>query len=169
MKTLPNGVTVFNATPHVIVFWDPDWDVPIEVETDTVINAHPVEKIVARDENTTFVHTYFVGSPKGEARAIQALRDGADVVIGSIVAAQAYPGLVVGMTPAQGYERVGFVDPLLAQCLKAFHKIEHNLPGTAAAFNYKSLINKLHKKISQPSKRMNPNKFTTFEIIEVFE
>lgn len=167
MKTLPNGVTVFNATPHVIAFWEPDWNAPIEVETDVVINAHPVEKIVARDGNTTFVHTTFVGSPKGEARAIQALRDGADVVIGSIVAAQAYPGLVVGMTPAQGYERVGFVDPLLRECLSALEITGCDIQGIKTIFA--DLIDRLTEKVNQPSKRMNPNKFTTFEIIEVFE
>jgi hypothetical protein len=39
MKTLPNGLTVFNATPHSIRFWDQTWEAPVEVEPDEVINA----------------------------------------------------------------------------------------------------------------------------------
>ena len=167
MKTLPNEVTVFNATPHTITFWDPDWDAPVEVETDEVINAYPVEETFAVDGDITFVHTSFVGSPQGGTTARQALKDGADVVIGSIIAAKAYPGLVDAMTPAPGYERVGFADPLLAQCLKALREIEYNMPSVG--LNYESLIHQLQEKTTQPSKRMDPFKFTTFEATEVFD
>lgn len=161
MKTLPNGVTVFNATPHTITFWSPDWDAPVEVETDKVISASPVEKIVGKDGVIIFVHTDFVGNPQGGATARQALRDGADVVIGSIIAAQAYPGLVEAMTPAPGYERVEFVDPILKECLDAFCEIEDEDPSIG--LNYEDLLLRLCQKIEQPSKQMNPSKFTTFE------
>jgi len=39
MKTLPNGLTIFNATPHTIRFWDESWDEPIEADVDVVVNA----------------------------------------------------------------------------------------------------------------------------------
>jgi len=161
MKTLANGVRVFNATPHPIRFWEPEWvetwdfvsqeaaeafvkdrlggmehelvlhddgsaTVVVQGEVvfpDEPINARPVEEVVSEEGGVTFVRTRFVGSEKGEAVARQALQDGADVVVGSIVAAQAYPGLVVGMTPAAGFERV-----------------------------------------PPAKKRMNPRKFVTFEV-----
>lgn len=75
MKTLPNGVTVFNGAPHQITFWKPGWKDVVNVESDG-------DKIVA-----------------------EAL-DEADVIVGSIIAAQAYPGVVFGGVAAPGYERV---------------------------------------------------------------
>ena len=106
MKELPNGVKVFNATPHVIRFWDPGWAEPVEVEPDEVINARISEEVVESRENVVFVRTRFTGTEQGAAVAAGALERGADVVIGSIVAAQAYHGRVVGMVPAEGFERV---------------------------------------------------------------
>ena len=115
MKTLPNGVKVFNGTPHSIRFWNPDWDAPVEVEPDGRIDARPEEEYVSRMEGTGtpllmdgvfFVRTKFVGTDKGREIVARAYARGADVVVGSIIAAQAYPGQVVAMTPAPGYERV---------------------------------------------------------------
>lgn len=116
MKTLPNGITVFNATPHVLRFWKEEWDKPVEVETDEVISAKAVVKPfdwLSNDHNAfveqrpeMFVSTNFVGTDEGVEILQRAFDDGADVVVGSIVAAQAYPGLVVSMMTAPGYERV---------------------------------------------------------------
>lgn len=124
MKTLPNGLTVFNATPHPITFWQEGWEEPVTVEPDEVINARPVEEFVARravkrpvpvqtEDGERLVRasyalfrTRFVGDERGEEIARRALEAGADVVVGSIIAAQAYPGLVVAMVPAPGFERV---------------------------------------------------------------
>ena len=109
MKTLPNGLTIFNATPHAIRFWDPSWLEPIEVEPDEVINAAPVERPGDSPPKARklaeFVRTVFVGSPKGR-EVLSHARLWADVVVGSIIAAQAYPGEVVAMVPCEGYERV---------------------------------------------------------------
>ena len=114
MKELPNGLTVFNATPHAIRFWREDWDEPVEVNPDEKVDAHPMELRVARPrtvsdnigyQEITFVNTKFVNTPLGLKIVEQAIAGGADLIIGSIIAAQAYPGLVVAMTPAPGYER----------------------------------------------------------------
>lgn len=113
MKTLPNGLVVFNATPHVIRFWDPGWDYPVEVEPDTVVNAEVSEVAVGSGGFPGFVRTEFRPTPEGWAILEQAAAAGA-VIVGSIIAAQAYPwsrpgnfGLYVcAMTPAPGYERV---------------------------------------------------------------
>lgn len=107
MKELPNGVTVFNATPHVLRFWDPGWVEPVEVEPDEVISAQVSERLVdTRECGITIVRTEFAGDKRGADVAVGALADGADVVVGSIIAARAYPGLVMGMVPAEGFERV---------------------------------------------------------------
>lgn len=106
MKELPNGVRVFNATPHVIRFWDPSWEWPVEVEPDVVVNATPVETLVETWGMVEFVRTDFVCDEDGHDTISRAFDEGADVVVGSIIAAQAYPGRVVAMTPAPGYERV---------------------------------------------------------------
>ncbi len=124
MHTLSNGLKIFNATPHPITFWDETWKEPVTVPPDEVINAKVEEEEVGvldippdlpstwsefdRLRGTvrvTFVRPRFVGTPDGEEIAKGAYRNGADLVVGSIIAAQAYPGLVVAMTPAPGYER----------------------------------------------------------------
>lgn len=111
MKTLPNGLTVFNGTPHSIRFWDESWDEPVEVESDMVINAIIKDKIVAKDVTDNlvvidFVTPEFLPESNNLIDALQEYRDDGIYVIGSIIAAQAYPGLVFGMTPCAGYERV---------------------------------------------------------------
>lgn len=119
MKTL-NGIVIFNATPHVIRFWCEGWEDLIEVPTDEVISAEVCEiavppvlnNTVEPDfqlrhlENVQFVNTGFVPTTEGLEVIKVAWEAGADVIVGSIIAAQAYPGQVVAMTPAPGYERV---------------------------------------------------------------
>lgn len=115
MKVLPNGVQVFNATPHSIKFWREDWkDVVVVVEPDELINAVPQEvpagcyqpARAADWESVWFVRTEFVGNDAGRDVIRRAKEAGAEVIIGSIIAAQAYPGEVAAMVPAPGYERV---------------------------------------------------------------
>jgi len=113
MQTLPNGVTVFNATPHDITFWREGWADVVVVAPDTVINATPTEQPVscvqvgnADWENVWFVKTVFLPNDVGFATIARAYEMGADVVIGSIIAAQAYPGKVAAMIPCVGFERV---------------------------------------------------------------
>jgi len=101
MKALPNGPVVFNATPHSIRFAG-----GITVEPDEVISASISESEVKRSEGITFVETVFSPTDEGEDIVARAQAMGADVIVGSIITAQAYPGRVVAMTPAPGYERV---------------------------------------------------------------
>ena len=105
MKTLPNGVVVFNATPHIIRFWAPGWEEPVEIGTDEVINAYPHERIVDERDGIIFVRTDFIGDSHGRLIAEDAFLKGATIVVGSIIAAQCYQG-VVAMIPCEGYERV---------------------------------------------------------------
>ena len=110
MQTLPNGLRVFNATPHPITFWREDWQDVVTVESDIVINATVSEKLVALDvpenELVQFVTPTFSPDSDNTVAILKDYREKNIYVIGSIIAAQAYPGLVFGMIPAPGYERV---------------------------------------------------------------
>lgn len=114
MVVLPNGLKVFNATPHPITFWREDWASVVEVPVDTIISASSKEEpagcyqaFAAPDwESVWFFRTTFAGNDDGRAIIAAAKADGAEVIIGSITAAQAYPGDVVAMVPCVGYERV---------------------------------------------------------------
>jgi len=119
MKELKNGLVVFNATPHPVTFGcGPHFEDLVVVEPDELVNAQPEEEragtIIPRlsieagsDMPVAFcVRTVFRGTEEGRAVIDRALRAGADVIVGSIIAAQAYPGLVVAMVPAPGFERV---------------------------------------------------------------
>ena len=106
MKQLPNGLTVFNATPHPISFWEPGWEEAVIVESDGVVNATPVEKVVGQVGPAKLVTTTFEPNRDGWGIIERAFGAGADVVVGSVIAAQAYPGKVVAMVPAPGFERV---------------------------------------------------------------
>ena len=103
-----NGVCVLNATPHPLTMQDTNGDL-VTVPTSVLINAKAEEKAV----NDLFVTTVFVGTPEGK----EIIRDiegtyretgCADklVIVGSIIASQAYPGKVVGLCPVPGFERV---------------------------------------------------------------
>jgi hypothetical protein len=104
MQTLPNGVTVFNSTPHPITFWDESWEEPISVAVDKRIDADPTEKVVRKKGTYSLVKTVFVATRDGW-EVIHDVPEGV-VIIGSIIAAQAYKGFVCAMVPAPGFERV---------------------------------------------------------------
>lgn len=111
-----DGKTIVNTTPHPLNFLNKEGETvvvpssvaPGEKTSPWVVNAKAVEEQVGED----LVRTVFVGTPEGEKTldAIEALAREAGYdnirVIGSIIAAQAYPGRVLGMCPAPGFERV---------------------------------------------------------------
>lgn len=99
---------IINVTPHEVRFLDPvtgeEFVVP---PSGVVINAHPEERLLAVQDGVEFVRTCFVREEASEA-ALRMLREEhpSAIIVGSIIAAQAYPGEVVAMTPAPGFERV---------------------------------------------------------------
>ena len=112
-----DGKVIVNTTPHPINFLNKDGETvvvpssvaPGERTSPWVVNAKAVEEQVGDD----LVRTVFVGTPEGEAILDQleqwAREEGYHDnlrIIGSIIAAQAYPGRVLGMCPAPGFERV---------------------------------------------------------------
>ena len=108
IRVFSNGVAVVNTTPHPITFQDGADTVTVPASRELLINAVPAEQAV----DDLLVKTSFSGSSEG-MKIIDAIQgtpmpEGARrrLIVGSIIAAQAYPGLVVAMTPAPGYKRV---------------------------------------------------------------
>lgn len=103
-----NGVCVLNTTPHPLTIQDVNGELAT-VPTSVLINAKTEEKAV----DDLFVETVFVGTSEGKEaiRNIEGTYKESGckdrlVIVGSIIAAQAYLGKVVAMCPVPGYERV---------------------------------------------------------------
>lgn len=103
-----NGVCVLNTTPHPLTMQDVNGEL-VTVPTSVIINAKAEEKQV----NDLFVETVFIGTPQGtetirdiEGTFMETECTDILVIVGSIIAAQAYKGKVVGLCPVPGYERV---------------------------------------------------------------
>ena len=101
-----DGVEIFNTTPHAINFGVGD-EVKEVPTCGVLVNASSSEEVVKTEGGVEFVRTKFTGNDEGRAiiAAMKAANPDA-VIVGSIIAAQAYPGEVVAMTPLPGYERV---------------------------------------------------------------
>lgn len=106
--TFGNNVAIINTTPHSVTIQDTD-GTPITVPSSVVLNAKAEEKQVS----DLFVKTVFVPTEEGKAiiseikKAFKSqIGTGTLVIVGSMIAAQAYPEDVVAMTPVPGYERV---------------------------------------------------------------
>ena len=107
-----SGVAICNTTPHPVTIQDMDGTL-IEVPVSELVNA----KVVEEEISDLFVTTKFKESPDGR-RVIGEIKDEflrtyglAEtaprlIILGSIIAAQAYPEEVFGMVPVPGYERV---------------------------------------------------------------
>lgn len=100
-----DGVEVINTTPHTITFGVGDGTV--KVPSHILVNAAAVETKVHEEGGVEFVNTTFLANDKNRdlVIALQEAFPGA-VIVGSIIAAQAFPGKVVAMTPCSGFERV---------------------------------------------------------------
>ncbi len=104
--TLPSGRKVVVTTPHPVTFGDEKQSFVIE-SSSVLVNAKPVEEVVSDNDGVTFVTTKFVGDESARS-LLEALHKECPgvIVVGSLIAAQAYPGLVHGLVPVKGFERV---------------------------------------------------------------
>jgi len=105
--TFTNGVTIVNVTPHALTFQDGDDVVSVPV-SGIIIGASMVEQEVAAVGVVTFVETVAFATTTGadQITAIRAEHGDNVIIVGSIIAAQAYKGNVAAMVPAVGFERV---------------------------------------------------------------
>lgn len=106
--TFGNNVAIINTTPHSVTIQDTD-GTPITVPNSVILNAKAEEKQVS----DLFVKTVFVPTEEGKAIISEIKKTFKSqigtrtlVIVGSMIAAQAYPEDVVAMTPVPGYERV---------------------------------------------------------------
>jgi len=99
---------IINVTPHPIRFQNVDGEV-YEVEPSGVlINARPVEEAAGTHPSSAeLVRTRFEADPTSvkELDRLERENPGA-IIVGSIIAAQAFPGRVFAMVPVPGFERV---------------------------------------------------------------
>jgi hypothetical protein len=98
---------IINTTPHAIVFLSEDGQEFEVLPCGKVVSATPVEALVRESNGVSFVRAVFLPSDEGERIIDELLSEyGNDaILVGSIIAAQAYSGKVVGMCPAAGYGR----------------------------------------------------------------
>jgi hypothetical protein len=99
------GRHYYNATPHPITLQGENEEI-ISIPRHGVINAQAVERAstTVHPAGVALVETAFHGTPEGDAIIDSIPAD--VIIIGSIIAAQAYPGRVLGMVPVPGFERV---------------------------------------------------------------
>ena len=105
---MKNGAIIINCTPHPIRFQDLTGEIiTINNNSEYIINARVEEEIV-EDDGIVFTKPTFLPTPEGTSiiDRIKGEFDSGYIIIGSIIAAQAYPGQVCGMVPVPGYERV---------------------------------------------------------------
>ena len=99
---------IINVTPHPIRFQS--WNGRVyEIEPSGVlINARPVEEAAGtHPSGAELVRTRFEADPASEEALtrLEAENPGA-IIVGSVIAAQAFPGRVFAMVPVPGFERV---------------------------------------------------------------
>lgn len=103
------GVVYVNTTPHVINLLNPDTGNEVEIPpSGVIINAKVVETVAGETpQGVKLVRTKFCSDEKSEEILAQIEQEfpGA-VIIGSLIAAQAFPGRIYVLTPAPGFERV---------------------------------------------------------------
>lgn len=110
-----NGVTLVNCTPHPIRFQDLTGEiVTIDSDPEYVINAR-VEESIWMQYGVAYATPTFVRTNEGDQiiKLIEAQFSEPPIIIGSIIAAQAYPGRVCGMCPVPGHERVAPAEKLM--------------------------------------------------------
>lgn len=106
---------IINTTPHEIRFQGADGSIFVVPPCGTVINAVPREVPVEQRGDITLVRTAFVADAANLAKLDKLEEEFPGcLVVGSIIAAQAFPGRVLALTPAPGYERVPIAEKLIS-------------------------------------------------------
>jgi len=99
---------IINVTPHPVTFQNREGNVYIVEPCGVLINARPVEEAAGtHPSGAELVRTRFEADPASakELDRLERENPGA-VIVGSIIAAQAFPGRVFAMVPVPGFERV---------------------------------------------------------------
>lgn len=107
VATEMEGHIYINTTPHSINCLDGNGKLVILPPCGTLVNARSVQEAVGSIDGVSLIKTRFEADTKADEflAGLKSVAANA-VVIGSIIAAQAYPGRVFGLCPVPGYERV---------------------------------------------------------------
>lgn len=107
IATEVEGHIYINTTPHSVNCFDSKENLVILPPCGTLVNARSVQEVVGSIDGVSLVKTRFEADTKADEflAGLKSVASNA-VVIGSIIAAQAYPGRVFGLCPVPGYERV---------------------------------------------------------------
>ncbi len=101
---------IINVTPHPIRFQSSKEEKEIYEmpPCGVVISATPVEEPAGRHPSgAELVRTCFIPTPEAEEALTKLEQEWPDaVIVGSIIAAQAFPGRVFALVPVEGFERV---------------------------------------------------------------
>ncbi len=100
---------IINTTPHSIRFVQSATGEVYEIEPcGILISARPVEKSAGEHPSgVELVKTNFEATPEAEAALSKLEKDNPGaIIVGSIIAAQAFPGRVFALVPVPGFERV---------------------------------------------------------------
>jgi hypothetical protein len=102
------GVTFVSVSPHEMTFAWPDGETFTVPPSGVIINATPVEEPAGKHPSgADLVRVKFSASEAEQAKLdeIEAAYPGC-VILGSVIAAQAFPGRVLALIPVPGFERV---------------------------------------------------------------
>lgn len=102
-----NNKVYINTTPHSITLRDETGTDHVLPPSGVLINARPVEEPAGERGGIEFVRTRFVADEDSAnfLAELEKIYPGA-FIIRSIITAQAFPGRVLAMVPAPGFERV---------------------------------------------------------------
>lgn len=104
---LPNYLTVFNATPHPLNFWDSITKEVTVAKPDIIINTRPVETVIDKQKGIEFVTVAYQPEDNGKDLIRFIKHEHPDtLIVGSVLAAMAYPGDVVASIPLKGGDRL---------------------------------------------------------------
>ena len=100
-EDIPEGI--INVSPHDMNFLDSNGK-EVVIASTCILNASAIEKVIKEKDGITYVTPEFVPQ-KHLLPVLKELKAKGFKVCGSLIAAQAYKGLVLALTPAKGYER----------------------------------------------------------------
>ncbi len=99
---------IINTTPHSIRFQSAAGEVYEAPPCGVLVNARPVEEPAGtHPSGAELVRTRFEADPASEEVLSHLEKENPDaLIVGSIIAAQAFPGRVFALVPVPGFERV---------------------------------------------------------------
>lgn len=100
MVTLPNGVKIFSVIPTTVYLWQVGWNDVSVVPTDTEVTPEFREALTYdSDQRYGIITVTLAGTDEDDFVIEKAYASGADIIIGSMTAAQAYPLQVFALIP----------------------------------------------------------------------